>query len=142
MTAKEYLSQLYNIEKCRRVLQSRIDELTIRAGYGQGKSYARAFGGDNDRKCPMEIAILDQWEEETKLEELLAEADEKRREIMRVIDAVPDERLRTILIMRHVEFMPWWKIRDELGFKHIRRVHEAHGDALLLVKVPKPQNVV
>ena len=62
--------------------------------------------------------------------------DAKKQEIMRVINDVLDDHLRTILIMRHVEFMPWQRIQSKLGYKHIQRLFERHGNALDLVKVP------
>lgn len=137
MTAKEYLRQLYEADKIRRVLQDRINELTVKAGYGTGRVYARNFSGCNDRRCPMEIAILDQWEKTEELEEFLAAVDELARGIKAVINAVPDdEHLRTILILRYIEFLPFDVIRAKLGYKRIQRAFETHGEALCWVRVP------
>jgi|GEM_PF-3436000 len=144
MTAKEYLSQLYRIKQHQRRLKERIDELTIRAGYGTGRSYARNFSGCNDRRCPMEIALNRKFELENRLEEELAMYDALERDIRRAIEAVPDEHLRTILLLRYVLFYSWPCIAEDQGYtgeKGMRRLFRHHGDALDLVCVPEKNTI-
>ena len=144
MTAKEYLSQLYRIKQHQRRLKERIDELTIRAGYGTGRSYARNFSGCNDRRCPMEIALTRKFELENRLEEELAQCDALERDIRRAIEAVPDEHLRTILYLRYVLFYSWPRIAEDQGYtgeKDMRKLFRRHGDALDLVCVPEKNTI-
>jgi len=140
MTAKEYLSQLYKVKQRQWRLKEQIDELTVRAGYGTGRSYARNFSGCNDRRCPMEIALTRKFELENRLEEELAQCDALERDIRGAIDAVLDEHLRTILLLRYVLLYSWPRIALDQGYdgeKGMRRLFRHHGDALNLVHVPE-----
>jgi len=138
MTAKEYLSQLYDIRRRKAWLQERIDELTMKAGYGTGKQYSRDYSPCVGRRCPLEDCILRKTELERQYEDELLHYDELAVEIRKVIYAVPDDKFyRTILTMRYIEFMPWSMIQQKLGYANIRRVFEKHDNALLIVKLPK-----
>ena len=140
MTAKEYLSQLYKVKQRQWRLKEQIDELTVRAGYGTGRSFARNFSGCNDRRCPMEIALTRKFELENRLEEELAQCDALERDIRGAIDAVLDEHLRTILLLRYVLLYSWPRIALDQGYdgeKGMRRLFRHHGDALNLVHVPE-----
>lgn len=132
MTPKEYLSQLREVKRQQRLIQEEIDELTVKAGYGTGKRYARNFSGTSDRRSRMEDAVLRKLELLDTLEESLAKLDELEREILRAIYAVDDKVCQSILLMRYVRCYRWEQIAEEMNYD-IRRVYQIHGDALDMV---------
>ena len=132
--AQRYLSQLFYLKQDQRRAKEQIDDLTIRAGYGTGKRFAKNMSG-TDRRCPMEDCILNKLEVLDALEEILAKYDALEREIRRVIETVPRE-YKSILLMRYVLFKRFEQIGVDMGWNMLR-VHETHGAALECVKVPE-----
>ncbi len=135
MTAKEYLSQLREVKRQQRIIQEEIDELTVKAGYGTGRRYARNYSG-TDRRCRMEDAVLRKMDLLDELEESLARQDELEHAIMASIFEVQDKVFQSILLMRYVRCYRWEQIAEEMNYS-IRQVQVLHGRALLSVRVPK-----
>ena len=135
MTAKEYLTQLYKAMKEKQIIQNRIDDLTIQAGYGTGRSYARNISG-TDHHCPMEEALMKAWELSDELEERLAEQDAMINSITKAIETVPDDVCRSVLHMRYAQCRNWSKIAELMRYSE-QRIYELHGKALLMVVVPR-----
>ena len=48
----------------------------------------------------------------------------------RLIDRVPNERYRTLLMMRYIELRPWPDIQRDIGYADIRSVYRIHKRAL------------
>ena len=135
MTAKEYLSRLREVKRQQRILQEEIDELTIKAGYGTGKRYAKNISGTS-RRCRMEDAILNKLELMKSLSERLVQQSELENEIMAAIFAVEDKAYQSILLLRYVRCYQWEQIAEEMNYS-LRQVYEHHGRALQEVRVPK-----
>ena len=135
MTVKEYLSQLREVKRQQRIIQEEIDELTIKAGYGTGRRYAKNFSG-TDRRCRMEDAVLDQMELYIILKEYLAQQNTIECDIIEAICAVPDKVFQSILQMRYMRYYQWERIAEEMNYT-LDYVYKLHGKALQFVQVPK-----
>lgn len=89
----------------------------------------KSFGSSAsyDRMADDVVRIADTRE---RLKAKIAELDAKLADILKMVDAVNDERGRLILTMRYVRGMRWEGIQKEMHYseKHVKRIH---GFALL-----------
>ena len=134
MTAKEYLSEVFNLKRRIEIKMKRAEVLRKLAERARIE-ISELPKSPNPLKSPMEEAMIKLLTVE---EEILRDTDELTR-VMRSIQSsindVPDSSCRLILEMRYLAFMKWEDIASELGWTE-RNVFYVHGKALHLVKVP------
>lgn len=89
----------------------------------------KSFGSSAsyDRMADDVVRIADTRE---RLKAKIAELDAKMADILKMIDAVNDERGRLILTMRYVRGMRWEDIQEEMNYCE-RQLKRLHGFALL-----------
>ena len=140
MTAKEFLSQAYRLDRQAEMLLAKADKLRASL-YGRGISYdgSRVKSGmSGDLSDVVEKVI----EYERQADEVISMLVEKRLEIERTIAAVPDEIQREVLERRYLLYQPWETYFDKrTGEKTIgideamsysaRQIYRIHGEALL-----------
>lgn len=128
MTAKEYLRQAYIIDR-------RLKLDTERLSAARSALYGKAARYDSDGSKPVprgnvtENAVLRVMELEERLTKEIDELTEKRREIERAVNAVPDEVQREVLTRRYLLYQKWEDIAREMGYTK-RRIFQIHGNAL------------
>lgn len=133
MTAKEFLSRAWQIEKR---IDARIDERerleSLLTSPRTAKLTGMPHGGGGDWTNAV-IAVSD-------LNAVIVGEIETlcriKREVIEAIDAVEDTRYKQLLELRYRNYMPWESIAAEMGYT-LRNVHELHGKALQRVRVPK-----
>ena len=134
MTAKEYLSEAFELKRRIEIKMKRAEVLRKLAERARVE-ISEIPKSQNHLKSPMEEAMIRLLTVE---EEILHDTDELTR-VMRSIQSsindVPDSSCRLILEMRYLAFMKWEDIASELGWTE-RNVFYVHGKALHLVKVP------
>lgn len=124
MTAKEYLQQAYMIDR-------RLKLNTERLSAARSALYGKAVRYNSDGSKPVprgnvtESAVLRVMELEERLAKEIDELTEKRREIERAVNAVPDEVQREVLTRRYLLYQKWEVIAEEMCYseRHIRRLH-------------------
>ena len=134
MTAKEYLSEAFNLKRRIEIKMKRAEVLRKLAERARAE-ISELPKSPNHLKSPMEEAMIKLLTVE---EEILRDTDELTkvmRSIQSSINDVPDSSCRLILEMRYLAFMKWEDIASELGWTE-RNVFYVHGKALRLVKVP------
>lgn len=89
----------------------------------------KSFGSSAsyDRMADDVVRIADTRE---RLKAKIAELDAKLADILKMVDAVNDERGRLILTMRYVRGMRWEDIQKEMHYSE-KQVKRIHGVALL-----------
>ena len=135
MTAKEYLSEAFNLKRRIEIKMKRAEILRKLAERARIE-ISELPKSPNHLKSPMEEAMIKLLTVEE--EEILRDTDELTkvmRSIQSSINDVPDSSCRLILEMRYLAFMKWEDIASELGWTE-RNVFYVHGKALRLVKVP------
>lgn len=85
--------------------------------------------GAADRMADTVARIVDA---EEALEPALSEINEKIKEIMAAIDAVPDEMGKTVLTLRYIEGLDWLTISEKISYE-ISNTYIIHGRALVEV---------
>lgn len=133
MTAKEFLSRAWQIEKridARIDERERLESLLTSPRTAKLTGMPRGGGGDWTNAV---IAVSD-------LNAVIVGEIETlcriKREVIEAIDAVEDARYKQLLELRYRNYMPWESIAAEMGYT-LRNVHEMHGKALQRVRVPK-----
>lgn len=112
MTVKE-LSQLFylqrSIEIAKETLEDLEESLDVRS---PGLSDMPKAGGARDRIGDVVPEIADRISE---LEEMIREAEARKKELMSYIRRVPNTRIRLILQLRFVDLMSWQEVADRIG---------------------------
>lgn len=131
MTAKEYLQQIYRMQ--RRILRLKRRREEIHAsmysiGSPSGKmdvdKVQTSLSGDSMLRS---ISKLDALTREIDSE--ITELEVKKQKILNEIDRLADERYRTILTDRYVHCWKWERIAADVD-RDLRYVYRLHGDAL------------
>ena len=134
MTAKEYLSQAFNLK---RSIENKMKRAEILRKLAER---ARVEISETPKqpsrvKSPMEEAMMKLLTVE---EEIRRETDELTavmRSIQKSINDIPDSSCRLILEMRYLTFMKWEDIASELGWAS-NHVFYVHRNALRMIKIP------
>ena len=134
MTAKEYLSQAFELKRRIEIKMKRAEVLRKLAERARVE-ISELPKNPNHLKSPMEEAMVKLL---TLEEEILHDTDELTRvmrSIQRSINDVPDSSCRLILEMRYLAFMKWEDIASELGWAS-NHVFYVHRNALRMIKIP------
>lgn len=146
MTAKEYLGQVYYIDREINMTLAKADKLR-KSLYGKGQKFDDV-GGSKSSQSSDEIGdvIATVIDYENKANALIDKLIKARIEIETAIKLVPDSAQREVLERRYLLFQPWETYFDiKTGDKIIgideamhyssRQIYRIHGKALLWVSV-------
>ncbi len=131
MTAKEYLSQAYRLNRMANTKMEQIENLRalsekVTASYGSEQvSHSRNVTSMEDTIVRIVAAQED-------LNRQLSEIVRLQVEISTLIDKVQNVNYSQILTKRYLRFMPWNRIASEMGYSR-RWVLQKHGQALEVI---------
>lgn len=131
--AKTYLKRYRALLIQRDSLQRSIDAAYARATSCTARLkpvHVTGGGGVYDRMAEDVARITDATEQ---LRDAKAKVDAALGEILRAIEAVPDEMQKTVLILRYVEGLDWISLADKIGYE-ISNTYILHGRALWSVR--------
>lgn len=126
---KRYRAALYRQQSLMRslaALQDRQTNCTVKLNAIQVSS-----GGFVRDRMAEEIVRAMELEDQILEQERIAAAVLK--EVLTAIDAVPDEMQKTVLTLRYVEGLDWFKISEAINYE-ISNTYILHGRALWTVK--------
>ena len=131
MTTKEYLQQIYNINRrinrlkqTREQLREEMYSVKSSAGAMSPDKVQSSISGDNMLRL---IARVDELERDIISE--MSRLMDQRQKLIKEIEAVPDERYRAVLFGRYVMCDTWEKVALRVPCD-VRHVYRLHGDAL------------
>ena len=125
MTAKEYLSQAYRLDQR---IDAKIEQVmslrNLAAKATSTLSDAAPSGTQNVHR--MEDIIIKIIDFENEINTDIDRLVDLKREIMRVIKALPNPEYQTLLELRYLCFKSWEKIAIEMNYsiQHIYRLRE------------------
>lgn len=128
MTAKEYLSQLLNLERlieAKRLECERLDTMSKKVSSTLSECKVEA-SHDNDKNTVIIIHMVDLKKDISEQMKAYAELQAK---ISKEIDAVEDIRYRSLLIMRYINGLKFGDIADKMNYG-TRWVLILHREAL------------
>lgn len=133
MKAKEYLSQAYRLDQR---IDAKIEQVmslrNLAAKATSTLSDAVPSGTRNVHR--MEDIIIKIIDFENEINADIDRLVDLKREIMRVIKALPNPEYRTLLELRYLCFKPWEQIAVEMGYS-IDNVYKLHRMALKTLEV-------
>ncbi len=128
MNTKDYLRQIRYTDKrihdkLEEVEQLRsLAERTTTVLTGMPRSH-----GEQDRYNTIFARI---WALEEEINGEIDRLVDLKTEVRRRIEAIPDERYKTILSAKYLCYQTWEQIADGMGFQDVRNVYYLHGRAL------------
>ena len=133
MTAKKYLSRPYWIDMRIDKKQEEIDRLRAKLTKATAHISDMPRGGSGGDWTDADVKVL---EMEQQIHKEIIELCRIKREVFEVIDAVEDERYRTLLELRYRNYMTFEEIAVEMHFSY-DWVRHMHKEALDVVVIPK-----
>ena len=132
MTTVEYLNQ-YRLARMEisaltaeaAEIKKQLQAVTLTFGEGGG-------GAPNTQKIPRAFEKIDEIERE--ITARIGKLAELRMEINNVIQAVPDDTLKTVLVSKYIGGESWEYIAAEFGTTRYHMTHRIHPKALAAVE--------
>lgn len=115
--ARDYLSGYLRLDAMIAVKLARLDQMKARAA-----RMAPLHPGPEEETAALEADILSDYTALTR----------RQRDIAAVIRAVPDERHRTVLEMRYLEGLPFFRIAMRMNYAE-RQIYRYHRRGLMAV---------
>lgn len=131
VTAKRYLSQPYWIDKRIEAKQEEIEMMRSRLTKSTAQLTGMPHGNDGSDWTDLDAAVLDM---EIEIHNEILELCRIKREVFAVIDAVDEERYRTLLEYRYRNYYTFEQIAVKMGYSW-RQVMRLHKEALKVVVV-------
>jgi DNA-directed RNA polymerase specialized sigma subunit len=132
MTAKEYLSQAFLLDRKIKSKERQLESLRAHAGY-VSPSISDMPKGSPSRQSLVEETAVRILSLEEHITEQIAELVRLKKGIAEAISRVNNPEYETILEMRYLSFMQWEEITDRMGYGS-NYVFEIHRKALRLIK--------
>ena len=134
MTAKEYLSQAFYLNRQIKAKEKRLEWLReIAPGPSMRFSQEEKAKGD-PRSSLVEEAALKVVELEEEIASDILDLVRVMKEIASTISRVDSMECRTILEMRYLSFMEWDEIISRMGYSR-SYVFRLHGEALNAIRI-------
>lgn len=131
--AKTFLKRYRAMIQRRESLQRSIDEAYDRATSCTQKLKAVSVSGGNAAYDRMAEDVVKATDSTQQLKAVLRQIDRELAQILKAIDAVPDEMQKTVLTLRYIEGLDWLRIQEQLHFERTQTL-VLHGRALWNVK--------
>lgn len=131
MTAKDYLSQAYKMDKRIRIIEAKAEKLRSAIEYSP-PSLSGTGGGSSADRMPDTISKIMEYEQ--RAAELRALYVEKYIEIDKAIRSVQSPTQREVLERRYLLYQKWEQIAEEMHYSS-ENVFKLHGKALQKITV-------
>lgn len=122
---KRYRACIYRVKSLERAIDeatARATSITVRLKPISVQNGNTVYDQMAEEVCKIADITVELREEAEKAWEVLAE-------ILKAIDAVPDEMQKTVLTLRYVEGLNWMQIAEKIGYE-ISNTYILHGRAL------------
>ena len=126
MTAKDYLSHAYKMDRRIRIIEEKVRKLRSMIECSL-PSLDSAGGGSSSQRIPDMLSKIVGYEE--RAAELRRQLVEKYLEIDSAIHSVPDTTQREVLERRYLLYQKWSVIAEEMNYS-LDNVFKLHGKAL------------
>lgn len=121
MTAKEYLSQAYKLDKQADMILQKSDVMR-KSLYGRGQNYENTGHSSNNDGIAKAIAKVADYERQK--DKIIAELVNKRIEIENIISLVPDYDQREVLEKRYLLYQSWDGYYDKMTGEYVKGIWE------------------
>jgi len=133
MTTKQYLQQVYFLNKAIDGIVTRLEKLRERAVSISPRDASLERVQENRRKDGVADCVAAIVDLERKLEVDLVRLEKLADEVIGVIERVEDVKVRAVLWERYVMFKSYEEIADEMGYS-MRRIYQLHSKGLVMAQ--------
>lgn len=152
MTAKEYLGQLYKIDRRIKINQNKIEMMRSRLGYkGMGECTGASHGSATANAIPDTLCRIDEYT--SRVQALNDKLVKLYLEIENTIQSVADPVQREVLERRYLLYQAWESHYDSISGEYIkgiaedmnytsRWIYKIHGQALKNFVIPNENSSV
>lgn len=137
MTAKDYLSRAYLLDKQINMEIQQLDSLKSMRTHVQGVCYGERIGSNPNRnlEAPFIRTLEKIWEREQRINEKIDELIDLKEEMDTAIDRLENAEERLLLKYRYLNNESWEEIAMDLNVS-CRTVHRIHASAIKNFVVP------
>lgn len=128
MTAKEYMSQAFYLDRKIKAKERQLEALKAHAIYA-GPIYEEKVSSSPSSKSAIESAVVRIVELEKEIQTQIGELVSLKSEIERTIHSIGNDQYEALLEMRYLAFMGWDEIATRMNLSK-RYVFKVHGRAL------------
>ena len=122
ITAKEYLSQVYKLDKQAEMILQKADAMR-KSLYGRGQNYeSNSHSRDSGDSIAKAVAKVVDYEH--KADEIIDRLVNKRIEIENTIKLVPDPIQREVLERRYLLYQSWDGFYDKMTGRYVEGIYE------------------
>ena len=137
MTPREYLSQVFRLEKKIKAKEIKSAEFeSLAEGIAAPGNDGVNVSHSKNTEAPFTYWIAKKTEADEQIRDLREKQNVLKSEIMNAIEKIDDEVLQSLLVMRYLDFMTWEDVAAELSVS-IATVYRWHRAALSLIKAPE-----
>lgn len=127
MTKEEYLNQVGRLQHKLKMMKLRAEEYEELANSIPTQNYSRErVSGTRNLEAPFVKWLNKLWDLEIDMKEVEQKLDEKRAEIITVIEALSDENQKSVLMLRYISLLSFNQITNKMYFSlsTIKRWHK------------------
>lgn len=136
MTAKEFLSQAYCLNKLIQSHQRELAELEEMGVCISSVNLTGMLSGSRSIEAPFVRQVIKKVDLENQIKQEIADLIDLRKQIHDAIDAVSDLNQKLVLRYRYIENYSWEQVADNLNYS-MTSIYEFHRKGLKNIVIPQ-----
>lgn len=135
MTKEEYLNQVGRLQHKLKMMKLRAEEYEELANSIPTQNYSRErVSGTRNLEAPFVKWLNKLWDLEIDMKEVEQKLDEKRAEIITVIEALSDENQKSVLMLRYISLLSFNQITNKMYFS-LSTIKRWHKEGIENIKI-------
>ena len=135
MTKEEYLNQVSRLQYKLKMMKLRAEEYEELANSIPTQNYSRErVSGTRNLEAPFVKWLNKLWDLEIDMKEVEQKLDEKRAEIITVIEALSDENQKSVLMLRYISLLSFNQITNKMYFS-LSTIKRWHKEGIENIKI-------
>lgn len=135
MTKEEYLNQVGRLQHKLKMMKLRAEEYEELANSIPTQNYSRErVSGTRNLEAPFVKWLNKLWDLEIDMKEVEQKLEEKRAEIITVIEALSDENQKSVLMLRYISLLSFNQITNKMYFS-LSTIKRWHKEGIENIKI-------
>jgi len=135
MTKEEYLNQVGRLQHKLKMMKLRAEEYEELANSIPTQNYSRdRVSGTRNLEAPFVKWLNKLWDLEIDMKAVEQKLDEKRAEIITVIEALSDENQKSVLMLRYISLLSFNQITNKMYFS-LSTIKRWHKEGIENIKI-------
>lgn len=135
MTKEEYLNQVGRLQHKLKMMKLRAEQYEELANSIPTQNYSRErVSGTRNLEAPFVKWLNKLWDLEIDMKEVEQKLDEKRAEVITVIEALSDENQKSVLMLRYISLLSFNQIINKMYFS-LSTIKRWHKEGIENIKI-------